>query len=305
MQDERRWSAAIAFGHPLFCAALVLLVLNDHVLKPCWPGAITGKLSDVAGLIVAPAVLAWILRVRGERGWLAAHALVCVVFAALEVSTTLTHAIDVGSSALGVPMRMWADPTDLLALPALAISYVSFGPRSGAARVSRSAHWIGAFALLACAATSQNSTPPVRYPFHPGGRVETDAYVRHMGTADLNLNVQRLKDEVQVDCDELMEAPQRVLDGDDFTEQHAWVLARGDAVPLWDRFHDAPERECYAVRLESAGVTWLLAWRHGTPPLREIEIRTEDAERPEEGAIVVRAGEERPRVPPGITVRRL
>ncbi|WP_156325293.1 hypothetical protein [Nonomuraea sp. SBT364] len=34
-------------------AALVLL-LNDHLLKHAWPGPVTGKLSDVAGLVVAP-----------------------------------------------------------------------------------------------------------------------------------------------------------------------------------------------------------------------------------------------------------
>jgi hypothetical protein len=38
--------------------AALLLVLNDHVLKEAFPGFVTGKLSDVAGMILAPLVLA-------------------------------------------------------------------------------------------------------------------------------------------------------------------------------------------------------------------------------------------------------
>ena len=34
--------------------ALVLLALNDHLFKPTWPGWLTGKLSDAAGLIILP-----------------------------------------------------------------------------------------------------------------------------------------------------------------------------------------------------------------------------------------------------------
>jgi hypothetical protein len=37
-------------GSPLFLVSLVLLLLNDFVLKPNWPGFLTGKLSDFAGL---------------------------------------------------------------------------------------------------------------------------------------------------------------------------------------------------------------------------------------------------------------
>ena len=47
-----------ALAHPGSVLALVVLVLNDHVLKQAWPGPVTGKLSDVAGLVVAPLLLA-------------------------------------------------------------------------------------------------------------------------------------------------------------------------------------------------------------------------------------------------------
>ena len=56
-----------ALAHPLAVGSLVLLALNDHVLKQAWPGWVTGKLSDLAGLVVAPLVLAVALAVTGVR----------------------------------------------------------------------------------------------------------------------------------------------------------------------------------------------------------------------------------------------
>ncbi len=43
--------------HPVPLAAIGLLLVNDHLLKAAWPGPLTGKLSDVAGLILFPLVL--------------------------------------------------------------------------------------------------------------------------------------------------------------------------------------------------------------------------------------------------------
>ena len=55
-----------ALRHPLWWMALVLLLANDHVPTGAGllPAALTGKLSDVAGLVVAPALLATILGAR-------------------------------------------------------------------------------------------------------------------------------------------------------------------------------------------------------------------------------------------------
>ncbi|TCB96187.1 hypothetical protein E0H26_16325 [Micromonospora zingiberis] len=47
--------------HPVTVAATALLILNDHVLKAAYPGWLTGKLSDVAGLVMAPPLLALLL----------------------------------------------------------------------------------------------------------------------------------------------------------------------------------------------------------------------------------------------------
>ena len=52
--------------HPGWWCALALLALNDHMLKGSGllPGALTGKLSDVAGMVAAPvlaAALRWVV----------------------------------------------------------------------------------------------------------------------------------------------------------------------------------------------------------------------------------------------------
>jgi hypothetical protein len=57
--------------HPAALASLAVLVVNDHVLKAAAPGWVTGKLSDVAGLVFLPfllVALADVLRRRGTSG---------------------------------------------------------------------------------------------------------------------------------------------------------------------------------------------------------------------------------------------
>ena len=61
-------------AHPAWIGALLLLLINDHVLKGAGllPGWVTGKLSDLAGLFVAPALLAVLVRARTRAGLLLA-----------------------------------------------------------------------------------------------------------------------------------------------------------------------------------------------------------------------------------------
>jgi len=136
---------------PIALAALALLILNDHVLKSAFPGPLTGKLSDVAGLMLFPIVLVagWELGARliGRRvqaGPAAMLTAVMVTGLAFALVKTLPAAADAFGRALGaaqwlialpahaalgrdVPAllvaRVIADPTDLLALPALVVAW--------------------------------------------------------------------------------------------------------------------------------------------------------------------------------------
>lgn len=141
---------ATEFVHPLPIAALILLAVNDHLLKGSgWlPGVITGKLSDFAGLFFFPLLFTACLdvmlhalnRVRGEarhdaslrmwKLWLAA-AVTTAVFTGIKLSEQLAHwygelilAMDLGDFFPAV--RIVQDPTDLAALP-MVLCAVWFG----------------------------------------------------------------------------------------------------------------------------------------------------------------------------------
>jgi hypothetical protein len=130
-------------------AAIALLVLNDHVFKARWPGWITGKLSDVAGLVFFPLLLhALTARLPGvralspERRLLLCTAATALVFSAVKTWAPATRAYEIGLGLLQWPFRIagallrgeapggprWValvrDPTDLLALPFVVVPLV-------------------------------------------------------------------------------------------------------------------------------------------------------------------------------------
>jgi len=58
LHDEPRLLTAGELAcHPVAITALAVLVVNDRWLKSAWPGFVTGKLSDCAGLVLLPVAL--------------------------------------------------------------------------------------------------------------------------------------------------------------------------------------------------------------------------------------------------------
>jgi hypothetical protein len=131
--------------HPIALGALGLWLLNDHVLKwlaPCW---LTGKLSDVACLVVCPLLVV----AAAEMGWprisFRAHRLVLLVslfvFGAIMASIRISPlAASVYRYGLGaaqwcaialvhmlsgrdlptlLPVQLTMDVTDIVTLPSL------------------------------------------------------------------------------------------------------------------------------------------------------------------------------------------
>jgi hypothetical protein len=58
-----------ALLHPFTLTALLVLAVNDHVLKHLCPGVITGKLSDFAGVLLLPIFLHALLELAAARLW--------------------------------------------------------------------------------------------------------------------------------------------------------------------------------------------------------------------------------------------
>jgi multisubunit Na+/H+ antiporter MnhF subunit len=136
--------------HPLALGSIALLVVNDHLLKARWPGLVTGKLSDVAGMIFFPllvfvfvAVLARVVRrpAMASRGALVGCALAtAVVFALVKTWAPATAAFEIALGALRWPLSgaralfdgatsppvsraaVVRDATDLVAIPFVALA---------------------------------------------------------------------------------------------------------------------------------------------------------------------------------------
>lgn len=120
--------------HPVPLLGLVVLVVNDHWAKATFASALTGKLSDVGGLLYMPALLvalgelalAALRRPWGPslRAIVAAVVATATVFAA-EKTVPAAHTAWIW--ALGTLRQPWApapvvehlDASDLVALPAV------------------------------------------------------------------------------------------------------------------------------------------------------------------------------------------
>jgi hypothetical protein len=125
--------------HPATLIALLALVANDWLAKPsaAAPPWLTGKLSDVAGLAAAPLVATaaldcalWLMARLGprvdfslHRGRLFTALLTCAAgFAAVKLSPAAARALEGGAAWIGLDWRVASDPSDLVALPAIAVA---------------------------------------------------------------------------------------------------------------------------------------------------------------------------------------
>jgi hypothetical protein len=208
--------------------ALALLIVNDHWLKGAGvlPGWLTGKLSDGAGMIVAPVLLATLCRAERRASRLACFAATALVFAAIKLSVTLASWWAALLAVFGVPWHMVSDPTDLAGLLALPIGWwVLHAP--AAMRSERLALWserAAAFVgIAACLATSNPAPTRTR-------EWNTTAYVVNASDARVDLRVRWL--DGVVDCDAIGENTARALAPAAFDPGLTFAVEVGNAVPL-------------------------------------------------------------------------
>jgi len=141
---------ARVLAHPLVLALLGLWLLNDHVLKAAHGGPVTGKLSDVAGLVVFPLVVGTLW--PGPRPWAVGIVATSVAFVAVNSWASAADGVDDLLSLAVGPSRLTVDPTDLLVLPAVgAAAWVAAHPpgRRWASGVGRATLLVGLGATLA------------------------------------------------------------------------------------------------------------------------------------------------------------
>jgi hypothetical protein len=160
--------------HPATLAAIVLLLVNDHLLRRVWPSAITGKLGDFAWLFFIPfaltalLALVWPANGRAKRVTPAvlAFGAVGAVFA-LSKTVPAVHelVVDFASWLFGFEVGWRRDPTDLIALAStlIAASLWRRTPLPAAHAVGlRSPGWVAlVFAALLTVANSPAPDPGV------------------------------------------------------------------------------------------------------------------------------------------------
>lgn len=136
----------------LWWVALLVLLLNDHLLKGSGllSGAITGKVSDVAGLLMAPACLIALFRLRHSGAFVAVYAGVGGLFTLINVSDLAARSVE-----RLLPWYITVDPTDLYALAVMPLAYALWHHRPSVSPKGRN-HWLeragmalGATAIMA------------------------------------------------------------------------------------------------------------------------------------------------------------
>jgi hypothetical protein len=140
--------------HPVALAAVALLVVNDHFWKGVGPAWLTGKLSDVAGLVFFPLLLQSLVQLvlvaarrlprwphtQPARLLSVCCALTALTFALIKLWSPAAWAYCHAAGSLQWPFRslvtlltagtlgslrpvaLVMDPTDLLALPAVLLA---------------------------------------------------------------------------------------------------------------------------------------------------------------------------------------
>jgi hypothetical protein len=263
---------------PLPVASACVLAINDHLLKGAGlvPAAVTGKLSDVAGLVLFPILLCALVR--------AAAALAGRELSRRAVAGPVALATAAGFAAVklwpgfnALVARLWGpnvlDPSDLWALPMVAVAWLWLLERDRAGRQVRAPGWARATALLGMLAVCA-ATPAPSYPRNfPRWQVTGDgarqlacgqarAWVSRSGKTGVGLSIEA------PGCDLRVEAAALVIDETRIPGQ-ALVDDRGrpylafafDNEALWNQGRRAGT---FVLELEAGGdpVSWELPAEH-------------------------------------------
>ena len=121
-----RGHCASAVTHPVTVAALVVLLLNDALFKALWPDSwVTGKLSDLAWVVFASPLLAFVLSLFLGRSVFGRRAAIIIAYVGCRLLYAAFNTFEpihdrilwglslVAGGTAGSPL----DPTDSLVIP--------------------------------------------------------------------------------------------------------------------------------------------------------------------------------------------
>ncbi|MBQ1055535.1 hypothetical protein KBX35_12145 [Micromonospora sp. C32] len=272
-------------GHPVTVLSLIVLVLNDHVFKSAFPGLVTGKLSDVAGLVLAPPLVAVLvtlfvprLRPRAVVGF--ALGSVGAGFALVKSSGYAATAASGLWSAVSGPSLIRADRTDLLTLPALAVAAWAWKAARRDPVRHRAARLVRLVVLLPAALVSVAATSPIERSDAVATKVVEGRLAA--GTATLPMSAEdgmptwwQISDDAGVTWRDPVDAEQEAL----------WKRVPTRIGPDRPVCVAATPQRCYRVtsgriRVEEsddAGRTWRLSWEIPERQRELLKARYEEA----------------------------
>ena len=168
--DDFRLRAEAALTHPATLLALAALLVNDHLLKSIWPGAwATGKLSDLAWLIFAMPLAAWLLSLIARDGrlsrrvaFISAYLGLPLLYAAFNTFGSLHDFILTAiTTPFGLIPGSPLDATDSIVIPpAMAIGLWVWRANSAKSALARR-KWVAAVASIAVVSSIATSPAPV------------------------------------------------------------------------------------------------------------------------------------------------
>ncbi len=260
-------AAALAWlAQPVTLAALAVLAVNDHVLKAAFPGPLTGKLSDFTGLIVAPplvAVVALLLLPRLPSTPTAAWSTAAVGVG--FVISKITVAGATFASALWGVVRpgsvILADPTDLIAVPALAMAWYLWARARQRPVAGRTAAAVRILVVLPAAAIAVGATSQV----HTNVAVDVVELRGHVVLGEAWVTPDRVDGELAA-----VRSVAHSVDG------RTWVKSTGGMTGLEISSHDptptscdpSDPHDCYrvmpgrlAIEHRTGDGPWTIAWQ--------------------------------------------
>jgi hypothetical protein len=246
---------------PAWLLALAVLIANDHWLKSAdmVPELLTGKLSDFAGMLVAPVLFAVVLRVRSRKALAGCHVAVGLVFAAIQLSPACAGIWSAMMGAVGFPWTITCDPTDLLALPMLGLSWRLLIPYMDPAAspmlpLQRSA--VAALCVLglwSSVATTENDGWDEGWDDGWDGGWYEDVYgnfyLHNANDTEISLHIRYRRDAVELDCGVVAQDPGRLLTAAAFGEAEHWLVP-----PRVNIGVELRDQDCDAVWVAGEGI---------------------------------------------------
>lgn len=208
----------------------MVLLANDHLLKgagvlPSW---VTGKLSDLAGYFLFPSLLAVILRVRTRRGLILCHLATVALLLLTELSPGFCQLVLAVSGH-----RLWPDPTDLVALVTVGLSWRILARLALLPEAQRQVSERRNKALVFIGAAASVATSPNRPIDEPQSWTQpTEVYVQNDRGQTLQVRLSAPREGILFDCESALASPQSLFTESQFSVVNHVTLASSDILPL-------------------------------------------------------------------------